>query len=106
MRQWMESGESFFKIWLIFVVVLGVPSAIFRAVAAERIRKAQESPLGPIWAFCACIACLSAGLALLTVALERTDWLDYPDGGYSSEISIAALLFLAAGIVLMVRAVN
>jgi hypothetical protein len=93
-------GLAFIWIAPILALIL-VPWRVMSERAWKRTGKRRP---GPRWAFGLGWFLTASGPCLLMVALERTDGLDYPDGGNAAVWAMSGLLSLGVGIVLLMGA--
>ncbi len=99
------SGDSLELLWLAFVwiapilTVVLLPGRILYERACKRTRHCRP---GPRWAFVLGWFFTAFGPCLLMVSLERTDFVDYPDGGHAFVWLVLGLLTLFVGAGLLV----
>jgi hypothetical protein len=73
--------DLFLRAFLFFGVPIWAVVLFWRLAAEVAFNEGKKGRPGPLWMLIVGALLLPASPSFFLVALERSDWLDYPDGG-------------------------
>jgi hypothetical protein len=95
--------DLFLPAFFFFGLPTWIVIAIWRSVAVAAYHDGKKGRPGPLGPLIIGALLLPASPSFFLIALERSDWLDYPDGGSVGLWALAGLASLLGAVVCIVN---